>query len=180
MPGTNRKTLILGGVRSGKSRLAQSLAEKTQLPVTYIATARVGDREMAERIATHQTHRPDHWTLVEEPCRLASALQNHAAEDRCLLVDCLTLWLTQLLIDPDPECFERERSSLLTTLPELPGEILLVGNETNLGVMPMDPLSRRFCDESGQLHQALAQLCERVIMTLAGLPQILKGDPIEP
>ncbi len=179
MISAKRKTLILGGVRSGKSRLAESLAEKTQLPVTYIATARVGDREMAERIAAHQVHRPEHWTLVEEPYRLASALQSHAAENRCLLVDCLTLWLTQLLIDPDPERFNQERSALLTTLPELPGEIILVSNETNFGVIPIDPLSRRFCDESGRLHQTLAQVCERVIMTVAGLPQILKGDPIE-
>jgi adenosylcobinamide kinase / adenosylcobinamide-phosphate guanylyltransferase len=174
-----RKTLILGGVRSGKSRLAETLAEKTRWPVTYVATARAGDPEMVERIQAHQAHRPAHWTLVEEPYRLATALQTHAAENRCLLVDCLTLWLTQLLIDPDPERLDRERSALLTTLPELPGEIILVGNETNLGVIPMDPLSRRFCDESGRLHQALAQICERVILTVAGLPQILKGDPIE-
>ena len=173
------KTLILGGVKSGKSRLAESLAEQSRLPVTYIATALSGDREMAERIAAHRERRPDHWTVVEEPYRLASTLQAHAEENRCLLVDCLTLWLTQLLIDANPERYTLESSALLKTLAGLPGEILLVGNETNLGVTPVDPLSRRFCDESGRLHQALAQTCERVILTLAGLPQILKGAPLE-
>ncbi|MEJ2454769.1 MAG: bifunctional adenosylcobinamide kinase/adenosylcobinamide-phosphate guanylyltransferase [Candidatus Thiodiazotropha sp.] len=170
------RCLILGGVRSGKSRLAEQLAQESGLPVTYLATAQAGDEEMAARIAHHQARRPADWQLVEEPYHLAQALRRHAREDRCLLVECLTLWLTNLLLDPDPACFRREREALLKALPQLPGTIILVGNETNLGVTPMGELSRRFCDESGWLHQALAQICERVLLTVAGLPLTLKGE----
>lgn len=170
------KTLVLGGVRSGKSRWAERMALESGLPVTYLATALPGDPEMEARIAAHRERRPDHWTLVEEPYRLAEALTAHAGDGRCVLVECLTLWLTNLLLDPDPHRYERERQALLTALPELPGRIILVGNETNLGVTPMGELSRRFCDESGWLHQALAQICERVFLTVAGLPQLLKGE----
>ncbi len=170
------KTLILGGVRSGKSRLAEQLAQQSGLPVTYLATAQAGDEEMAARIAHHQARRPADWRLVEEPCHLAQALRLHAREGHCVLVECLTLWLTNLLLDPDPARFRGEREALLEALPELPGTIILVGNETNLGVTPMGELSRRFCDESGWLHQELAQICERVLLTVAGLPLTLKGE----
>lgn len=170
------KTLVLGGVRSGKSRLAEQLARESGLPVTYLATARPGDPEMQARIAHHRASRPDDWQLVEEPCRLAQALQRHARAGHCVLVECLTLWLTNLLLEPDPGSCEREREALLAILPTLPGEIILVGNETNMGVVPMGELSRRFCDESGWLHQALARHCERVLLTLAGLPLTLKGE----
>ncbi len=170
------KTLILGGVRSGKSRLAEQLARQSGLPVTYLATALAGDREMEARIEQHQARRPAEWELVEEPYRLADALRRHAEPGRCLLVECLTLWLTNLLLDPDPARFEEEREALLTALPELPGTLILVGNETNMGVIPLGELSRRFCDESGRLHQELAQGCERVLLTVAGLPLTLKGE----
>jgi adenosylcobinamide kinase / adenosylcobinamide-phosphate guanylyltransferase len=172
------KTLVLGGVRSGKSRLAEQLARESELPVTYVATARPGDAEMQARIAHHRANRPDHWRLVEEPCHLAQALQRHARDGHCVLVECLTLWLTNLLLEADPETFERERDTLLAVLPTLPGEIILVGNETNMGVVPMGELSRRFCDESGWLHQALARHCERVLLTVAGLPLTLKGESV--
>jgi adenosylcobinamide kinase/adenosylcobinamide-phosphate guanylyltransferase len=170
------KRLILGGVRSGKSRLAERLALESGLPVTYLATALPGDAEMAARIEAHRKKRPQHWRLVEEPYRLAQALQQHAEAGRCLLVECLTLWLTNLLLDADPGRYERERQALLDTLPHLPGELILVGNETNMGVIPMGELSRRFCDENGLLHQALAPCCEEVFLTVAGLPMQLKGE----
>lgn len=172
------KTLILGGVRSGKSRLAERLAFESGLPVTYIATATVGDDEMRARIAAHRARRPAAWSVVEEPYALAATLHSHAASDRCLLVDCLTLWLTNLLMAEDPSSLERERAALLDVLPGLPGHIILVSNETNMGVMPLGALTRRYCDEAGRLHQDLAQICERVILTVAGLPHILKGEPI--
>lgn len=172
------KTLILGGVRSGKSRLAERLAFESGLPVTYVATATVGDDEMRARIAAHRARRPAIWSVVEEPRALAATLHSHAAQDRCLLVDCLTLWLTNLLIAEDPSSLERERAALLDTLPSLPGQLILVSNETNMGVMPLGELTRRYCDEAGRLHQDLAQICERVILTVAGLPHILKGEPV--
>lgn len=172
------KTLILGGVRSGKSRLAERLAFESGLPVTCIATATAGDDEMRARIAAHRARRPAAWSVVEEPCALAATLHAHAAPDRCLLVDCLTLWLTHLLMAEDPSSLERERTALLDTLPDLPGQLILVGNETNMGVMPVGALTRRYCDEAGRLHQDLAQICERVILTVAGLPHSLKGQPV--
>ena len=172
------KTLILGGVRSGKSRLAERLAGASGLPVTYIATATAGDDAMRARIAAHRARRPATWSLVEEPRALAATLHSHAAPDRCLLVDCLTLWLTNLLMAEDPSALERERAALLDTLPSLPGQLILVSNETNMGVMPLGELSRRYCDEAGQLHQELARCCEQVILTIAGLPHFLKGESV--
>jgi len=169
------KTLILGGVRSGKSRLAEQLATESNLAVSYVATATAKDEEMQKRIALHRKHRPEHWHVTEEPLQLASALKERAVVGHCVLVDCLTLWLTNLLLADDTAIFERERAALLTTLPELSGEIIMVSNETNMGVMPMGELSRRYCDESGRLHQKLAQVCDRVILTVAGLPHTLKG-----
>lgn len=172
------RTLILGGVRSGKSRLAERLASDGGLPVTCIATATAQDDEMRARIAAHRSRRPGHWQLVEEPIRLAAALTAHARAGRCMFVDCLTLWLTNLLTSEDANALERERDALLGALPTLPGEIVLVGNETNMGVTPLGALSRRYCDEAGLLHQALARHCDRVVLTVAGLPLILKGDPL--
>lgn len=170
------KTLILGGVRSGKSRLAERIARESGLPVTYVATATADDDEMRARIDAHRKRRPTHWTLVEETTALAHTLRQHAAPGRCLLVDCLTLWLTNLLMETDGENLDRERNALLAALPELPGQLILVSNETNMGVMPLGALSRRYCDEAGRLHQALAAMCQQVILTVAGLPQILKGE----
>ena len=183
------RTLILGGVRSGKTRLAQRLALASGLPVTYVATATAGDPEMARRIAEHQAQRPSGWTLVEEPIALARVLGTAAGSPAgapggsgagpgvCVVVDCLTLWLTNLLLAPG-DVLSRERDALLTTLPWLSGELILVANETNSGVIPLGELSRRFCDEAGALHQDLARLCDRVILTVAGLPLALKGSPL--
>ena len=175
---TDRKTLILGGVRSGKSRLAERLAADSGLPVTYIATAMAQDDEMHARIAVHRARRPEHWHLVEESLRLAPVLSRHAAPGRCVLVDCLTLWLTNLLTTEDTYALERERTALLEVLPGLRGQIILVSNETNMGVTPLGELSRRYCDAAGQLHQELARVCDRVMLTVAGLPHILKGEPM--
>lgn len=170
--------LILGGARSGKSRLAERLASESGLPVTYIATSQPLDGEMSERIAHHRARRPSDWALVEEPLMLAAVLREHADADGCLLVDCLTLWLTNLLMLNDPARLAEERDALLECLAELPGRVLLVSNETGLGVVPLGELSRRYVDEAGWLHQALAERCERVVFTVAGLPMILKGEPL--
>lgn len=171
------KTLILGGVRSGKSRLAETLADGSGLAVTYVATATAGDVEMQRRIAEHRRRRPAGWKVVEEPIHLARTLRDHAGDGRCLLLDCLTLWLSNLLVQGDDARWRDEREALLQVLPDLPGSLLMVSNETGLGVVPMGELSRRFCDEAGWLHQDLARICDRVVLTVAGLPHILKGDP---
>lgn len=168
--------LILGGARSGKSRLAEKLAAESTLAVTYIATSQPLDGEMSERIAQHRARRPAAWALVEEPVALAQVLREHASAERCLLVDCLTLWLTNLLMLDDEACLQAERQALLDSITELPGRIILVSNETGLGVVPMGELTRRYVDEAGWLHQALAERAQRVVFTVAGLPMILKGD----
>lgn len=169
------KELILGGVRSGKSRLAEQRARGSGLEVVYIATAiAAGDAELEDRIRQHRKRRPESWVVVEEPLALAQTLRTHASERRCVVVECLTLWLTNLLCDPgDP--FARERLSLLETLPALAGDIILVSNETGLGIVPLGALSRRFADTIGDLHRSLAALCDRVTLTVAGLPLTLKG-----
>ena len=172
-----RQTLILGGVRSGKSRLAEAMAADSGLTVHYLATATAGDAEMQERIRQHQAHRPADWLLSEVPLHLAAALRAHAHPDSCLLVDCLTLWLTNLLLAEDTTLLRRECDALLAVLPQLPGRLLLVSNETGLGIMPLGALTRRFGDEAGRLHQQLASLCDHVILTVAGLPLFLKGNP---
>lgn len=173
------KELILGGARSGKSALAERLALQSSDRVIYLATATAGDGEMSERIRQHQQRRPAHWLLVEEPVELAATLQHHADEDSTILVDCLTLWLSNLLAAETDSLFAQQRSALLECLPTLPGRILFVSNEVGMGVVPMGELTRRFVDEAGRLHQELAQICDRVTMVVAGLPQVFKGEPLE-
>ncbi|MET0012645.1 MAG: bifunctional adenosylcobinamide kinase/adenosylcobinamide-phosphate guanylyltransferase [Sedimenticola sp.] len=169
------KELIIGGARSGKSALAERLAQESGSDIVYLATATADDDEMAERIRLHQQRRSENWTLVEEPLYLAEALITHARENRLVLVDCLTLWITNLLLHEDASLFQRERDALLETLPGLPGRQVFVSNEVGLGIVPMGELSRRFQDEAGWLNQAMAERCDRVILTVAGLPHYLKG-----
>lgn len=167
--------LILGGARSGKSRFAERLAADSGLAVTYIATSQPLDGEMTARIAHHRERRPAHWALVEEPLQLARVLCEQAAANRCLLVDCLTLWLTNLLMLDDAMRLAEERDALLECLDGLPGRILLVSNETGLGVVPLGELTRRYVDEAGWLHQAVAERAQRVSFMVAGLPMTLKA-----
>jgi adenosylcobinamide kinase/adenosylcobinamide-phosphate guanylyltransferase len=168
-------TLILGGVRSGKSRLAEKLARESGREVVYVATAQGrDDGEMRARIASHRARRPAGWHTVEAPLQLAAALAAHDAPGRCLLVDCLTLWLTNLLCADDEAQLSREREALIEQLPSLRADVVLVANETSLGVVPLGALTRRFLDEAGVLHQRLAASCGRVLMTVAGLPLTLK------
>jgi adenosylcobinamide kinase/adenosylcobinamide-phosphate guanylyltransferase len=170
--------LILGGARSGKSRLAEELAAGSGLDVVYIATSQPVDGELNQRVALHRQRRPESWGLIEEPLELARVLAENASAGRCLLVDCLTLWLTNLLMLEDRERLVHARETLLDGLAQLPGEIIFVSNETGLGVVPMGELTRRYVDEAGLLHQALAQRCQRVVLTVAGLPLILKGPAL--
>jgi adenosylcobinamide kinase/adenosylcobinamide-phosphate guanylyltransferase len=167
------RQLILGGARSGKSRHAERLALAAGGAVTYIATAVAADAEMQERIAHHRTQRPAAWALVEEPLALAQVLRTHAVADGCLLVDCLTLWLSNLLAVDDAR-MQQELAALYAVVPQLPGQLLLVSNEVGWGIVPDNPLARRFRDEAGRLHQQLASLCDHVTLVVAGLPLALK------
>ena len=182
-------TLILGGARSGKSALAECLARASGDDVTYIATSRAGDGEMSARIAHHRAQRPAHWHTVEEALLLADAIRSACSAGRTVLVDCLTLWLTNLMLDGAPALpeigefdlpprFDEQRHAFLDLLDAgLPGELLLVSNEVGMGIVPMSALARRFADEAGRLHQAVAARAERVILVAAGLPLVLKGRP---
>lgn len=170
--------LILGGARSGKSRLAERLAVESGLDVIYIATSQPLDGEMNQRVISHRQRRPEHWGLIEEPVELARVLRENAQPGRCLLVDCLTLWLTNLLMLEDPQRLNQERDALLDCLAALPGQIIFVSNETGMGVVPLGELTRRYVDEAGWLHQALAERCQRVVLTVAGLPMTLKGSAL--
>jgi adenosylcobinamide kinase / adenosylcobinamide-phosphate guanylyltransferase len=169
------KTLILGGVRSGKSRYAGELARLAARPVTLIATAAAQDEEMAARIAAHRANRPSDWTVIEEPIHLAAALRAAATPTRLVIVDCLTLWLSNLLCGADGAALRRESVSLLETLPSLPGDCVLVANEVGFGIIPANALARRFGDEAGTLHQQLGALCDRVVLMVAGLPVAVKA-----
>lgn len=182
------KTLILGGARSGKSHFAQEIARQSGLPVTYIATATAGDTEMAERIAEHRSNRPENWKTLEAPVSLAAVLEQQAGTGRCLLVDCLTLWLNNILgfaetagvaLENPELTFNRERQALFDSLSALPGEIILVSNDVGAGLVPADPASRRFRDEAGRLNCSVADCCESVFHVIAGLPQQLKGPRLE-
>lgn len=177
-PEETMKTLILGGMRSGKSRLAERLTVASGLEPVYIATGRAVDDEMRERIAAHQRRRSAAWTTIEEPLALASVLAETASPQRSILVDCLTFWVTNLLTEGDGSAYAHERKRLLEVLNSLPGRLVLVSNETNMGIIPLGELTRRFCDEIGWLHQDIAERCDRVVWTIAGIPQVLKGDPL--
>jgi adenosylcobinamide kinase/adenosylcobinamide-phosphate guanylyltransferase len=166
--------LIIGGARSGKSALALRRATESGLHVAWIATAQSLDAEMAERIARHRAERPAAWQTIEEPVHLSDTLRRVASADFCLVVDCLTLWLTNLLLAEDANLLEREIAALREALPTLPGRIILVANEVGLGIVPDNALTRRFRDEAGRLNQALAVCCEQVTFVAAGLPLQLK------
>lgn len=167
-------TLVLGGIRSGKTALAEQWAAAAQ-PVVYVATATAGDDEMAARIRRHQRQRPADWGLIEAPVELGEAVRtaSQTPAPPCLLIDCMSLWLSNLLHAGD-EVFQREREGFLAALTDYPGAIVVVSNEVGLGTIGMDPLTRTFCDELGWLNQTLASTCDRVVMSVAGLPLTLK------
>ena len=169
-------SLILGGIRSGKSSLAERLVSEQPDPVVYVATATAGDGEMSERIRRHQRRRPVSWGLVEEPVELGSLLNRQAtlSPPPCVLIDCMSLWVSNLLHAGDA-LFVREKESFLTALSGYPGSVVIVSNEVGLGIIGMDPLTRRFADELGWLNQALAKRCDRVVMSVAGIALTLKG-----
>ncbi|MBK1643117.1 bifunctional adenosylcobinamide kinase/adenosylcobinamide-phosphate guanylyltransferase [Thiocapsa imhoffii] len=168
------RTLILGGVRSGKSRLAEQLAHASGQPVVYVATAQAKDAEMAQRIAAHRARRSPTWRLIEEPYALAEVIAREAGAQRCVLVDCVTLWLTNWLMRGDDDALAAQIRALLEVVTTTAGTLILVSNETNLGVIPLGELSRRFVDVAGTLHQDLAARCDQVILTVAGIPLTIK------
>jgi adenosylcobinamide kinase/adenosylcobinamide-phosphate guanylyltransferase len=167
-------TLVLGGARSGKSRFAETLLADHPGPRLYLATAEAGDGEMAERIRRHRERRGDAWLTVEEPLDLAGALGRHDRKDRAILVDCLTLWLSNLMAaGRDPG---EATAALVAALPKLAAGVVLVSNEVGQGIVPDNELARAFRDHAGWLNQAAAAAADRVFLVTAGLPMLLKSD----
>ncbi len=169
-------TLILGGQRSGKSLFAEKLVLTSGLKPIYLATARGGDEEMQERIDIHRARRDGatnvEWMTVEEPLALADALRNCAFEGHVILVDCLTLWVSNLMeVEAD---IEREASNLVQSLDSLAAPVVLVSNEVGLGVIPANAMARKYCDLAGMVHQKIATRADRVYFIAAGLPLVMK------
>lgn len=170
-----RVTFVLGGARSGKSRFAEGLVADHPGRHVYLATAQAGDAEMAERIRRHRERRGAGWTTVEEPLDLVGAIEATSLERAAVLVDCLTLWLSNLMAaDRDAE---REARRLMDVLPRLESPIVFVSNEVGLGIVPDNALSRAFRDQAGFLHQAVAAAADRFYFVAAGLPMLLKKEP---
>lgn len=168
------KHLILGGVKSGKSRFAESIAKSSDLPVVYIATAsrEFNDPDMEERIENHRKFRPNNWTLIEETIHLGREI-NYQSSNTIILIECLTLWLTNLLLSEE-SVFHAEKQALIDACSASNSNIIFVSNEVGQGVMPTNKLARNFVDEAGRLHQTLAALCDRVTIVTAGIPLALK------
>lgn len=167
-------TLVLGGARSGKSRIAQELANASGLPVIYIATATALDEEMATRIEHHQHNRPSEWRLRECPLDLATALQEETQHAQTVLVDCLTLWLNNQLFESPNQDFSVLFNELVNSLSANNANVIFVANEVGLGITPLGEVSRKFVDEAGRLNQQLAQIADKVMFVAAGLPLALK------
>lgn len=172
--------LILGGARSGKSRFAEQrakkLAENLNKDLLYIATAQALDDGMKKRIGLHQARRDKSWQTIEEPLNLANALEalNQDGRDKVVLVDCLTLWLTNCLLDADNSMWNTQKEAFLQVLPKLNYPLLLVSNEVGQGIVPLGEINRKFVDEAGWLHQDISQQANKVSFMVAGLEQVLK------
>ena len=162
--------LILGGARSGKSRYGERLAAESGYSVKYVATAKAYDSEMERRIEQHKLDRPDHWLSVEEPLELASLLDD--SSDHIILVDCLTLWLMNLM-EAEADIV-KSVDGFVSNLQTRKTPVILVSNEISMGVVPMGEMSRTYVDELGRLHQKIAQIADQVTLMVAGLPHKIK------
>lgn len=178
------RELIIGGARSGKSALALQRAHDSSKSVTFVATAQALDAEMSERIARHRGERPKTWMTVESPLQLAETLAEVDAKDRFVIVDCLTLWLSNIMCSttednsPSNELVCSEYcDALIGALEKFSGDIVLITNEVGMGIVPDNVLARRFRDEQGRLNQQVARICERVTLVVAGIPISIKTPP---
>jgi adenosylcobinamide kinase/adenosylcobinamide-phosphate guanylyltransferase len=167
--------LVLGGARSGKSSYAERIAKQSNREVIYIATSQVRDAEMQSRVDHHKQQRPVEWLVIEEPCLLPEILKVHSKPSRCILVDCLTLWLSNCMFEFPEYQWEERKSTFLASLADLEGQIIFVSNEVGSGIVPMGKQTRQFVDQAGWLHQALAIQVDKVTFVTAGLPLRLKG-----
>ena len=171
---TREIILITGGARSGKSRYAEQRALEMGARPLYVATAEANDEEMAQRIAEHKKSRAGQWLAVEEPLELTRALLAQQGKIDCALVDCLTLWISNLLIRCDNKYASERVEELIEKLPQLDFPVVFVTNEVGWGIVPNNPLARRFRDLAGWTNQRMAQAANEVILMVAGMPMIIK------
>lgn len=170
----NGATLVLGGARSGKSRWAEELVLASKLKPIYLATGRAFDEEMSERISVHQNRRGMEWETVEEPLALADALVQSAHEGRAILVDCLSLWVTNLMMAEAN--VEKESDDLVAALADIKVPVVFVSNEVGLGIVPENQMAREFRDYAGSVNQKVAAACSNVWFIAAGLAMPLKTN----
>ncbi len=173
---TARSFLILGGARSGKTRRGLALAETSTRPI-YIATAEARDDEMAERIAKHQTERGDTWQTIEAPLHLTAAIRQADHPDAAILVDCLTLWLSNIM--EHNHAIDLFTTELIAAIAETNAKLIFVTNEVGLGIVPDTPLGRHFRDAQGRLNQAIAAAVDRVELIVAGCSLVVKQPPLK-
>jgi adenosylcobinamide kinase/adenosylcobinamide-phosphate guanylyltransferase len=172
----SRIILITGGAKSGKSLFGEQLAEGFGSPRAYIATGEAGDREMWERIERHRLRRGTSWRTIEEPCDLAGTIRRNDGLFKVMLVDCITLWLTNILLkNDDPQKVMGEVKSLAMSFSSLNTPLIMVSNEVGMGIVPENVLARTFRDLAGEANQLLAEAADEVHVTISGLPLKLKG-----
>jgi len=167
---------ITGGARSGKSRLAEAKAREFGSPLCYLATGQAGDGEMADRIARHQARRGPEWQTLEEPVRLLEAIRGHDGHFSAMLLDCVTLWLSNLLFHyDDPDRVLGEVRALAGAFTEIQTPLVIVSNEVGMGIVPENQLARAFRDLAGEANELIAAAADEVYVTFSGLPLKLKG-----
>lgn len=168
--------LVIGGARSGKSRYAENVAKHSGKEVIYLATSEIYDNEMAKRVEMHKAQRPANWELIEEPLNIAEVLKTNSQTNNCILVDCLTLWLSNCLFGEYKNSWDEYKKQLMDVLDTLPGQVIFVTNEVGCGIVPIGEVSRQFVDQAGWLHQEMAAKVAKVTLVTAGIPTILKNE----
>ena len=179
MTGSDERELlfVLGGARSGKSSFAQKYAETHYRSRLFVATAQILDEEMAERVRLHKEARGSEWNVLEEPFEIPAALHSPPSPGQVILVDCLTVWLSNILIHMGEDRVGFYEENLLKALSLRKGPVIMVSNEVGLGIVPENPLGRIFRDLAGRLNQRVASAADHVVFMAAGIPWVLKGDP---
>lgn len=184
---SNNITLLLGGVRSGKSDYAENIAVRSGLSVTYLATAKDLDAELNERVTHHQNSRPAHWKCIDVPVHLADAIRANSRPDCCLIVDCLFMWIKNLIMEDNKFCtensssiklgktFEHEIKQLFDVIPDVQGKLIFISNEVGMGSISTTTFSKLLTNELGHINQQIAKVCSHVYLLVAGLPITVKS-----
>jgi adenosylcobinamide kinase/adenosylcobinamide-phosphate guanylyltransferase len=176
-PQSKELILVLGGTRSGKSSWALQYTETQYRSYLFLATARALDEEMTERIRLHKSSRGPDWQLIEEPVEISEAIRTRCRGVEAVLIDCLTVWLSNVLLEKGDEKIDGYQDDFLETLSAREQTVVVVSNEVGMSVVPESPLGRKFRDLSGQINQKIADMADKVIFLTAGLPMYLKGTP---